>query len=135
MITMKVVNDHDQDNNILMSAKEVYFFLKKNNFTISANGSIFSDDKGLIPEVLALWYSERSRTKKLSKKHAKDGNIDKAKFYDQRQNLMKLSLNSLYGAISNPYSRFYSVDLAASVTLSGPIIEIFQIWKADQLIK
>lgn len=132
LIKMKSIQTRDY---LEYKANEVREFLRVNDLTISANGSIFMNEEGLIPEVLGIWYTERARTKKLSKQYAKDGDKDLSVFYDMRQNLMKLSLNSLYGAISNPYSRFYSVDLAASVTLTGQEIEKFQIYKADTIVK
>jgi DNA polymerase elongation subunit (family B) len=115
-------------------AYDVYELLKDENFTISANGSIFINKQGLIPEVLTLWYSERSETKELSKDYARKKDIVNRDFYSMREQLLKQSLNSLYGAISNPYSRFYSLDLAASITLTGREINKFQIWRADQIV-
>lgn len=110
-------------------------FIKEEGLTISAYGSIFKHSLGLIPEVLALWYKQRKETKALSKQYYKEGDNEKGDYYDMQQNLRKLSLNSLYGAISNPYSRFYSIYLAGSVTMSGQFIEKFQIMKADQIVE
>lgn len=116
-------------------AKDLKSLIVEQGWTISAYGSIFEKDVGLIPEVLTLWYEERKKTKKLSKEYYKKGDTKNGDYYDMQQNLRKLSLNSLYGAISNPYSRFYSTYLAGSVTASGQFIEKFQIWKSDEIIK
>jgi len=120
---------------IELPAKEVYDLLRENNFTISAYGSIFEYEKGLIPEVLALWYKRRKEMKSLSKKYYKQGVKDKGDYYLRLSDINKVGLNSLYGAISNPYSIFYSIFLAASVTTTGQIIEKFQMWKADEFIE
>jgi len=120
---------------IELTGKEIRKFIKESRFSISANGSIFKNEEGIIPEVLGVWYKERSRTKKLSKKLAKKGDNEESKFYDMRQNILKSGSNSLYGAISNPYSRFYSLDLAASVTLTGQEIEKYQTYRADTIIR
>ena len=131
-ITLYTVPDRQL---VISTGKEMKEIMKRENYSISANGSIFKKEEGLIPEILGIWYTERSRTKKLSKELAREGKKDEATFYDMRQNLLKLSLNSLYGAISNPYSRFYSLDLAASVTLTGQEIEKYQTYRADAVIR
>lgn len=120
---------------IILPAYEIYDMLRENDFTITANGSILSNELGLLPEILGVWYQQRKEMKDLAKKYEMEGDMVKFEFYDTRQNLRKVNLNSLYGAISNASSRFYSLDLAASVTLSGQVINKFQIWKSDQLIK
>ena len=55
--------------------------------------------------------------------------------YNMRQMIAKLYNNSLYGAISNPYSRFYTIFCAASITTTGQAIEKYQIQKADTLVR
>lgn len=52
-----------------------------------------------------------------------------------RSEMRKLFNNSLYGTISNVYSRFYNINLATSVTMTGQMIEKFQAWKANEIIK
>jgi DNA polymerase elongation subunit (family B) len=116
------------------SGKDIFEMLTEHDFTISANGSIFRKELGLIPEVLALWRLQRKELKGKMFEHKKGGNKDKAEYYDMMQNLKKLNMNSLYGAISNAYSRFYNIDLAASITLTGQMIEKYQMWKADQIV-
>lgn len=114
---------------------EINEMLKEHNFTISANGSIFKEELGLVPEVLALWRIQRKELKGKMFEHKKAGDKEEAEYYDMMQNLKKLNMNSLYGAISNRYSRFYNIDLAASVTLTGQMIEKYQMWKADQIVE
>lgn len=118
-----------------LPAWEVSDFIRENNFTISAWGAILSENQGIIPEVLDLWYTERKRTKGLAKEYALSGEKKKSEYFDMMQQLMKLNLNSLYGAISNPFSRFYNINLAASVTMSGQMVERYQCWAADQIVK
>ena len=120
---------------LILGAADIHDMLRENDFTITANGSILSNELGLIPEVLGIWYLQRKDMKELAKKYKLEGDMVKFGFFYTRQNLRKVSLNSLYGAISHPSSRFYSLDLAASVTLTGQFINKFQIWKADQLIE
>ena len=44
---------------------------------------------------------------------------DLAEYWDKQQYVRKILLNSLYGAILNPYCRFYDERIGQSVTLSG----------------
>lgn len=120
---------------IKMKGFEIFEMLKDMDYTISAYGSIFSQELGIIPEVLGLWFDERKALKRKSKDHYKAGDKEQGDYYNMMQNIRKLYLNSLYGAISNQYSRFYSIALASSVTLTGQQIEKFQMWKADQIVE
>ena len=131
-ITMVHLESGDR---VTMPAFEVYELLREMNYTISAYGSIFEDRVGLIPEILGIWYSQRKALKKKSQEFYKAGDKAKGDYFDMLQNIKKLGLNSLYGVVSNRFSRFYSIALAASVTTTGQIIEKFQMWKADQIVK
>lgn len=141
---VKVVHQSNDDINVrhmetgeyfTLKGFELHQLIKDNNYTISAYGSIFDSKQGIIPEILALWYTERKNTKAKSKEYFKMGDKAKGEFYDMQQNLAKLGLNSLYGAISNPYSRLYTIFCAASTTLTGQMIERHQIYMADKLVK
>ena len=50
------------------------------------------------------------------------------------QLVMKIFLNSTYGALLNEYFRFYDPRLGRSVTLSGRIITKQMMKKSDELI-
>lgn len=120
---------------ITMKGFEIFEMLRDENMTVSAYGSIFNQELGIIPEVLGMWFEERKDLKRQAKKHYIAGRKEQGDYYDMLQNIRKLYLNSLYGAVSNPYSRFYSIALAASVTHTGQQIEKFQMWKADQIVE
>ena len=120
---------------ISMKGFEVFELLREENYTVSAYGSIFENKLGLIPEILGNWFSERKTLKGQSKAYYKSGDKEQGDYYDMLQLIRKLYLNSLYGAISNIYCRFYSMDLAASVTATGREIEKFQIRKADEIVE
>lgn len=131
-ISVKII-DSGEELDIL--ATDIYDIIRENGYTITANGSILDSKQGLIPEVLELWVAERKETKKKMQDAQKRKDENLAEYYNLRQLQAKLMGNSQYGAISNPYCRFYSLDLAASVTLTGQMIERFQCWKADRLVE
>jgi DNA polymerase elongation subunit (family B) len=117
-VTEIVVEWEDGSENILTGA-DIYkmVFLSGNPWILSANGTIFNSEiQGIVPGLLERWYAERQEIQKLMK-NAKD---DKEKeFYDKRQLVKKINLNSLYGAILNPGCRFFDKRIGQSTTLCG----------------
>ena len=86
-------------------------------WNISANGTIFKTDfQGIVPGLLERWYAERQEMQK-KKKEATDS--EEIAFWDKRQLVKKIQLNSLYGAILNPGCRFYDKRIGQSTTLTG----------------
>jgi DNA polymerase elongation subunit (family B) len=104
------------------SAEEVWKIIFESNqpWTLSANGTIFKYDmKGIIPGLLERWYAER---KELQAKKKTAETKEDAAFWDKRQLVKKINLNSLYGAILNPGCRFFDQRIGQSTTLTGRII-------------
>lgn len=102
-----------------MTGAEIYdlVFLQGQSWNISANGVIFKyDQMGIIPGLLARWYKERKELQ-AKKKTAQDP--EQEAFWDKRQLTKKINLNSLYGALLNPGSRFFDMRLGQSTTLTG----------------
>jgi DNA polymerase elongation subunit (family B) len=101
------------------SAAEVWNMMFDSNqpWILSANGTIFTYEKmGIIPGLLERWYSER-KDLQAKKKDAKDAK--EIAFWDKRQLVKKINLNSLYGAILNPGCRFFDKRIGQSTTLTG----------------
>jgi len=90
---------------ISMKGFEVFEMLRDMNYSLSAFGSIFNQELGIIPEVLGIWFNERKELKAESKKFYKAGDKAQGDYYNMLQDIRKLYLNSLYGAISNQYFR------------------------------
>ena len=104
------------------SAAQVWHMIFDSNqpWTLSANGTIFKyDAKGVVPGLLERWYAERKELQ--AKKKTAESPEDKA-FWDKRQLVKKINLNSLYGAILNPGCRFFDQRIGQSTTLTGRII-------------
>lgn len=104
------------------SAAEVWkiIFDSNSNWILSANGTIFTyEKKGVVPGLLERWYAERKEMQ--AKKKEAETPEDKA-FWDKRQLVKKINLNSLYGAILNPGCRFFDKRIGQSTTLTGRII-------------
>jgi hypothetical protein len=99
---------------------ELDLFLSKRRLSVDADGNIYElSGIGVIPEVLNNWFDERVEYKNLMKKYKNEGNVELAEYYDRRQHIQKIFLNSLYGVLGLPIWRFYDVDNALAVTASG----------------
>jgi len=111
--------DYEDGRSEEMSAAEVWkmVFDSHKPWMLSANGTIFTYEKeGVVPGLLSRWYSERKETQKLAKEAY---GTDKYEYYDKRQLVRKILLNSAYGALLNEHCRFYDKRIGQSVTLSG----------------
>jgi DNA polymerase elongation subunit (family B) len=114
-----------------MTGAEWHEFMRKQNWAISAFGTIFDQSKpGMVASVLTFWFNERKRLQAEKKRYAKlaDEETDPVKkleyekleeHYDLLQLTKKIQLNSTYGALLNEAFRFGRREIGASVTGSG----------------
>lgn len=148
ILTVKLENGQE----ITQSAMEWYdtIFAAGSGMCISANGTLFrSDTDGIIPGLLARWYSERKQLQGEMKKWIKELDAAKARnatkdeladiqakiaFYDKRQLIKKILLNSLYGALLNQYCRYYDQRMGQSTTLTGRNITRHMMSKINEMI-
>jgi DNA polymerase elongation subunit (family B) len=118
-IGTEITIDWESGEETTHSAAEVWNLIFDSNqpWILTANGTILSyEKKGIIPGLLERWYSERKdmQAKKKSATDAKE-----IAFWDKRQLVKKINLNSLYGAILNPGCRFFDKRIGQSTTLTG----------------
>jgi DNA polymerase elongation subunit (family B) len=106
-----------------VSKEKLKAFLDKYKYTVASNGVMYSSDKtGLIPAILSDWFDKRVEYKNEMKKWGKAGDTEKYEFYKKRQLVQKILLNSMYGILGLPAFRFYDIDNAEAVTLSGQTV-------------
>ena len=120
----KLFVDFEDGTTLEATGAEIYemIFLSGQPWIFSANATIFRHDvKGVIPGLLEQWYAER---KVLQKKAKDQKGVDDEQFafWDKRQLVKKINLNSLYGALLNPGCRFFDQRLGQSTTLTGRCI-------------
>lgn len=109
----------------VMSGAEIYklVFDSNNPWMLSSNGTIFTQEfEGVIPGILKRWYGERKELQAKLKKAKDAGNKAEIEYWDKRQLVKKILLNSLYGAILNPGCRFFDKRIGQSTTLTGRTI-------------
>jgi DNA polymerase elongation subunit (family B) len=118
----EITIDWEAGGSDVMSAADIWRMIFDSNqpWMLSANGTIFSyEQKAVVPGLLERWYAERKELQAKKKEAVTDE--DKA-FWDKRQLVKKINLNSLYGAILNPGCRFFDKRIGQSTTLTGRII-------------
>ena len=89
----------------------------------AANDSYYiKDRRGVIPVVLDKLFELRLSYKDLMKKAKRSGDEDLAQFYKSRQYIIKIILNSVYGYLGSPATRFYNTTIAEAVTLTAQMV-------------
>jgi DNA polymerase elongation subunit (family B) len=117
--------DWEDGRTDVLSGAEMYqlVFDSQMPWMLSANGTIFTTEfEGVIPGLLKRWYAERKDMQKMLKKAKDAENKAEIEYWDKRQLVKKINLNSLYGAILNPGCRFFDKRIGQSTTLSGRTI-------------
>jgi DNA polymerase elongation subunit (family B) len=106
-----------------ISKENLRKLLDESKYAVSSNGVLYTTSKvGCIPDILDLWFAQRVEFRKLEKKYGEEGDKEKYAFYKKRQIVQKILLNSLYGVLGLPAFRFYDVDNAEAVTLTGQTV-------------
>jgi DNA polymerase elongation subunit (family B) len=126
--------DGSSDN---LSAAEAYRLIFESNqpWMLSANGTIFTYEKeGIIPGLLKRWYAERKEMQAKLKEAINAGNKIEEEYWDKRQLVKKINLNSLYGAILNPGCRFFDKRIGQSTTLTGRQVAKHMASKVNEII-
>jgi len=118
----EIIIDWEEGGSDTVSAAEVYRLIYESNqpWMLSANGTIFTHEReGIIPGLLKRWYAERKDMQKKLKEAIAAGDKDAEEYWDKRQLVKKINLNSLYGAILNQGCRFFDKRIGQSTTLTG----------------
>jgi len=129
--------DWENGDSDILSAAEVYRLIFESNqpWMLSANGTIFTHEtEGIIPGLLKRWYAERKEMQAKLKEAINAGNKIEEEYWDKRQLVKKINLNSLYGAILNPGCRFFDKRIGQSTTLTGRQIAKHMASKVNEII-
>lgn len=132
-----IIVDWENGETDVMSGAQIYEALFENQrpWMLSANGTIFTYEfEGIIPGLLKRWYAERKEMQAKLKECIKAENKIEEDYWDKRQLVKKINLNSLYGAILNPHCRFFDNRIGQSTTLSGRAIAKHMAGKVNEII-
>ena len=112
-------NDETRVNKLLN--KEPITAGQGNMYSVSAAGYRFSNEKeGIIPRLMRKMYQDRKAFKKKMLEKQKKGLDDSVE--NLRQYVLKILLNSGYGALVNQYFRWFDRRMGMSITLSGQYV-------------
>lgn len=78
---------------------------EETDLILAPNGAKFKKDKGILPELILKLYKERDLAKK-------ENDIIKSK-------ALKITMNSFYGAMASPKSRYHNRDVGGAITSFG----------------
>ena len=102
-------------------------FLSKEKFkapkglSVCGSGYAFSNEiEGVIPRLMRRLYDERRTVKQKMLQKQREGKDDSLE--NLRQYVLKILLNSGYGAFVNKYFRWYDQRIGKSITLSGQLV-------------
>ena len=121
----------------IMTGAQIYELIYESNkpWMLSANGTIFTHEfEGVIPGLLKRWYAERKEMQAKLKVAIDAGNKIEEEYWDKRQLVKKINLNSLYGAILNMGCRFFDGRIGQSTTLTGRGIAKHMASKINEVI-
>lgn len=135
--THDITVDWENGETSIMSGAQIFelIFDTGKPWMLSANGTIFTHEfEGIIPGLLKRWYAER-KTMQASLRAAIDaGNKIEEEYWDKRQLVKKINLNSLYGAILNAGCKFFDNRIGQSTTLTGRQIAKHMASKVNEVI-
>jgi DNA polymerase elongation subunit (family B) len=132
-----IIVDWENGSTDVLSGAQIYDMMFENNqpWMLSANGTIFTYEReGIIPGLLKRWYAERKEMQAKLKEAIKAENKIEEEYWDKRQLVKKINLNSLYGAILNPGCRFFDKRIGQSTTLTGRRIARHMAGKVNEYI-
>lgn len=103
--------------------------MEEQNVCVAATGCMFQKDiRGFLPKLMDKMYQDRvvfkNRMIEAKKKHEVSPSPETERLIAQNHNMQlakKIQLNSVYGALSNEYFRWFDMRLAESITLSGQL--------------
>ena len=114
------VNSFIEDDKLIEACKIL-------NLCVAANGCLFKNEKaGVFSELMKDKFNKRVEYKnkmmvaKKEYEYHKTPELEKSiAKYNNFQMAMKIMINSAYGAMANPWFRYFSEDYASAITLSG----------------
>ena len=112
--------------------------IPESEYSIAANGCAYRKDKqGFLGAIMAKMYDDRVIYKKqmieVKKEYEKTKNKELLKEISRLDNMQmakKIQLNSAYGALGNKYFRWFDINHAEAITMSG---QLSIRWIADRM--
>lgn len=110
--------------------EEITNLLKKYNLCLCANGTVYTTERmGFLTDIVGRIFNDRKKVKNQIKELKKRGPIDGdvAQYeidlgvLENRSQVLKIAVNSVYGALANIHFRFFDIRLASAITSSAQV--------------
>ena len=103
---------------------------KERDLAVATNGSLYKKtDDGVIPKIIVDYYDERRSIKNMmlaaETQYQKTKTVELEKEINRLTNsqmAIKILMNSLYGAIGNQYFKYFDLQVAEAITLTGQMV-------------
>lgn len=126
---LKTHHTIDELLNDALNTNRDAFISHKANYSVAANMCLYTNSKrGFLPSLMETQFSLRKKYKtemmeaKLEYERAPTEKLkQKISTLDTAQMAKKIQLNSLYGSLANPYFRYFDINHAEAITLSGQL--------------
>lgn len=117
-----IIDPTFEKKQMIITKQQLLDKIKSSKLTYTINGCFYKSHEKEVSsysEILEVLLSSRKdyKNKMFDAKNLKDKN--KEDLYDTRQLVYKVLANALYGILGNHVFRFFNVDCARSITLSG----------------
>ncbi len=120
---------YSTDELLAGKASDLNSFCQDNNYSFAANSCFYTREfKGFLPALMQELFDKRKLYKgkmlELKKEYEKTHNPElknEIAKYENLQMAAKIKLNSAYGALANPFFRWFDLKYAESITLSGQL--------------
>ncbi len=119
---------------IISSGNPYKNYLLENNYSMAGNGSVFRrDKKGFLPEMMEELFGMRKDYKNKMLEADRQANTEKDKtekerltdlkdYYNSYQLILKILLNSAFGALAAPGFRYCHSNFGEAITMNGQLI-------------
>jgi DNA polymerase elongation subunit (family B) len=108
---------------------EITKLLKKYSMCLCANGTVYTTERmGFLTDIVGRIFADRKKVKGQIKALKNKGPGDNKAQYDldlgvleNKSQVLKIAVNSVYGALANEYFRFFDIRLACAITSSAQV--------------
>lgn len=124
----------DNKEEFQLKAFEVWELIKEEGYCLSANGTIFSGEMGLLARFTKDAFDIRKEYQAIMRKAFSEGDEATGKKYDLFQRVAKVFANSIYGTLGNIAFRLFDLRLAESITKTGQMVSKYQAVMVNEMV-
>jgi len=118
--TVHISLSNNQEGDV--TPQKFHEWITNNNYIVTIAGTIFKsheEEQSILYEIIDLMINERKKYKKLMLEAVHDNDDQMYDRYDNMQMTYKVITNAIYGAMGNAGFRFFSNELAQTITKTG----------------